>query len=853
MRQREHAVGWIAAGLIAATSGLSASAQAQSPVSNWPNSPVRHPLRAAAPVATPTFSANLRGSYVTAGNTLLTCPTNSLARRLRAKTRRQRLAAEPCIGSDNNGLDMKYVNVDPAGHFDSSTATLTVPSGARVVRAYLYWGADLARGVQNDASAGAPGGEDPNTNPLWKTALLRTGTGAYTTVDATAPGRDGKWLGVPSWYSQPGNRPGFAYQVRADVTTEISRGVAAKRRRTASGSKQVAVTVANVQAGRGYNRHGGWTLLVAWESDTAAWRNLTLFDGFAFVQVQANQELVVGPLDFTGFETPTSGSVDAHVTVWAYEGDRTITKDYLALGRLGTTCAALPHLSDAANPTANFFNSTISANGATVPGRIPGFDNQLGFDLDTPAVKEGTIPNAANGASVCLGTTGDTYFFGGIAFDTLIRAPNAHIDKKAQPTTANPGDIVTYTTTVTNPQRSPTPTEGLTNLVTDDPLPSGLDFVDFATNPDNRCAFNTTTRVVHCDVGALAPDGSFSYAYHARVSAAAQGTSPASLINAACYRANSEDQPDVLFYGCDDASVVVPPSPYVDLGVVKRASADTIAPGATLTWTLVATNHGPGTSTGFVLADQLPAGVTFASATADPPLACTTPAVGATGSVVCTAPSVPAAPAVGSTLTVTITAGVPPTAANGTVLTNRVTVNGDQPEPTPDPNPNRDSTVTRVVTDEPLPPPPPPDPQPNGPVEPPVPPSIAVLAERVASTRLSLHKHATTTRATPGRTVTFRLRVANIAEASALRVTVCDVLPRAMTLISAPGFHARGRALCTTMPRLDVQAARTLRVTARVTRGAPPIMRNVATARASNAPRVIAHATIGIPPARFTG
>ena len=49
------------------------------------------------------------------------------------------------------------------------------------------------------------------------------------------------------------------------------------------------VTVANVQAGRGYNRHGGWTLLVAWESSTAAWRNLTLFDGFAFVQVEAGQ------------------------------------------------------------------------------------------------------------------------------------------------------------------------------------------------------------------------------------------------------------------------------------------------------------------------------------------------------------------------------------------------------------------------------------------------------------------------------------------------------------------------------------------------------------------------------------
>jgi uncharacterized repeat protein (TIGR01451 family) len=254
-----------------------------------------------------------------------------------------------------------------------------------------------------------------------------------------------------------------------------------------------------------------------------------------------------------------------------------------------------------------------------------------------------------------------------------------------------------------------------------------------------------------------------------------------------------------------------------------------------------------------VLADQLPAGVRFVSATADAPLACTTPAVGANGSVVCTTPTVPAAPAAGSTLTVTITAGVPPTTANGTVLTNRATVNGDQPEPTSDPNPNRDSTQTRVVVDQPLPSPAPSDPEPNGPTAPPVPPSIAVLAERVANTRLSLHKHATTSRLSAGRTVTFRLRVANIAEAGALRVTVCDVLPRGMSLVSAPGFHHRGRALCTTMPRLTVGAARNFSVTAHVTRDAPPVMRNVATARASNATRVIAHATIGTPPARFTG
>ena len=149
----------------------------------------------------------------------------------------------------------------------------------------------------------------------------------------------------------------------------------------------------------------------------------------------------------------------------------------------------------------------------------------------------------------------------------------------------------------------------------DDPLPSGLDFTGFATNPGGRCTYDPDTRNVHCAVGTLEPDGSFTFAYRATVSAAAQGTTPAALYNLACYLANSQDQPDAEFYGCAPASVEVPPNPYVDLGVVKSVSADVVAPGATLTWTLVATNHGPGTSTGFTVADELPPGVAFVSHT----------------------------------------------------------------------------------------------------------------------------------------------------------------------------------------------------------------------------------------------
>ena len=141
---------------------------------------------------------------------------------------------------------------------------------------------------------------------------------------------------------------------------------------------------------------------------------------------------------------------------------------------------------------------------------------------------EGTIPNDAKGASICLGTSGDTYFFGGIAFDTLIGAPDLEIDKNADKAEANPGDVVTYTTTVTNWKEAGTPTEAATNLVIADPIPSGFDFVGFADNPGNVCSYDPDTRIVTCNVGRLEPGDKFSFAYRATVAAAARELPPPS-------------------------------------------------------------------------------------------------------------------------------------------------------------------------------------------------------------------------------------------------------------------------------------------------------------------------------------
>jgi hypothetical protein len=64
-----------------------------------------------------------------------------------------------------------------------------------------------------------------------------------------------------------------------------------------------------------------------------------------------------------------------------------------------------------------------------------------------------------------------------------VQAPNLQISKVANVTEARPGDTVTYTTRITNPQRSANdplgPTATATNVTISDPLPSGLHFAGF--------------------------------------------------------------------------------------------------------------------------------------------------------------------------------------------------------------------------------------------------------------------------------------------------------------------------------------------------------------------------------------
>lgn len=126
-----------------------------------------------------------------------------------------------------------------------------------------------------------------------------------------------------------------------------------------------------------------------------------------------------------------------------------------------------------------------------------------------------------------------------------------------------------------------------------------------------------------------------------------------------------------------------------DLSVTKVDAPDPVLAGNDLAYTVTVNNAGPSNAASASLSDTLPAGTTFVSLSSPGGWSCTTPAVGAGGTVSCGNASVAPGSAV-FTLVVKVGAAV----ASGTVLTDTATVSSA----TTDPNPGNDSaTATTTV------------------------------------------------------------------------------------------------------------------------------------------------------------
>jgi uncharacterized repeat protein (TIGR01451 family) len=375
---------------------------------------------------TPRFSTNDTGDITFAANTLMTCPTAA------ANCTSGRAGA----AQNNNSFNMGYVDVDgDPSTFDSSSANLRLPTGAQVLFAGLYWGADSSAGsggtAARDASAAARG-----------TVLLKApGAGGYTTLGPT-----GTTLDAGTGTST--NR----YQGFIDVTALVK----------AAGAG--TYTAANVQAGTGADRYAGWAIVVAYRDTSMPPRNLTVFDGYKTISASEAPTSI----SLSGFTTPPAGAVKTTLGFISYEGDSGLVGDTASLNGKG--------LSDALNPATNFFNSSISERGVDRGEREPNYANQFGYDADLVSA-DGILGNEASSATIGLTTSGDAYYPGVVTFATELYAPNIESTNAVEDVThpggpVRRGDVLRYTVTYKNNGQ-----DGADQLIARDNIPTGTTYV----------------------------------------------------------------------------------------------------------------------------------------------------------------------------------------------------------------------------------------------------------------------------------------------------------------------------------------------------------------------------------------
>lgn len=363
-----------------------------------------------------------------------------------------------------------------------STAVLSLPAGATVTYARLYWSALRSSGG--------------NTATIEFPASQRR-------LDVTAAGADFKTL------SQGGQE---YFQGSADVTAFV--------RSTGSGAYRVSgfssFSLRNLLGVLITSdvTYSSWHLVVFYKLDSEPVRNLTLFDGFDYLRNSSITSTL------SGFLVPATGA-EGRLAVVGYEGDADITGDSIKFN--GTA------LTNALNPANNFFNATRSQLGTavSVKGDLPQLrgtaGSMSGLDIDvvdiTSLVKAGdtqaTIEAASQNDEMLIGTmvTG----FASIR-PVLSGSNKTYVNTTRSDGRVLPGDVIEYTITVGNSGSDPG-----TNVTVRDVLPALVTFVpgslqitsgpntgnktDAAGDDQAEYVSNTRTVVARLGTGANATQG----------------------------------------------------------------------------------------------------------------------------------------------------------------------------------------------------------------------------------------------------------------------------------------------------------------------------------------------------------
>ncbi|MCF4101436.1 DUF11 domain-containing protein, partial [Gillisia sp. M10.2A] len=227
-----------------------------------------------------------------------------------------------------------------------------------------------------------------------------------------------------------------------------------------NGAGQYWVADIEISEGNGGSTgyYGGWGMVVIYENAQMNLRDITLFDGYAYVKGQVTESYEI---PVSGFNTAQSGPINMKLGLMAGEGDRGISGDYFEIQKLNGSWERLSHSNTTPN---NFFNSSISTPGT----RIPNLVNNTGLDINVltiPNSDKSIIGNNQNFAKFRYGSTQDTYVIFNMVMSVDAYQPNIEgvssvqsIQNNNTPTStteALPGDIITYKVQLKNKGNEP--------------------------------------------------------------------------------------------------------------------------------------------------------------------------------------------------------------------------------------------------------------------------------------------------------------------------------------------------------------------------------------------------------------
>ena len=424
------------------------------------NAQLRVPFTQRTSQYTPTKKIyNVKGDFTMIGNTSLTLQNYSNT-------------------TNNNNVTMQYVDIDGSINgvdgkptFNSSSSELTfstengaVPSCSNIVYAGLYWTGKAASDNVSTSPDAFNVTKTISGNSVTKTfnkrniSLKGPNASAYTQFTASA-----------SNINYPNSTDAYIYSAYTEVTDYV---------RLNGIGTYIAADIALLEGnGGGTGYSGGWGLIVIYENSKMKYRDITIFDGHAFV-LSSNTGGFTLPV--SGFNTVQTGAVGVKLGLMASEGDVALTGDYFQIQK--NSDASFLSLNHSGNTASNFFNSSINTGGNN---RNPNLQNNTGIDItmfNVPNASNSVIGNNQTSTNFKYGTGGDTYAIFAIAMAVDAYIPEVeniltttsinNIPVTSQPYTSLPGQEVGFNIDIKN-----LGTEAISNYKLIVPIPYNATYV----------------------------------------------------------------------------------------------------------------------------------------------------------------------------------------------------------------------------------------------------------------------------------------------------------------------------------------------------------------------------------------